>query len=59
MGCRERTSSTFPTQVNVIVNDVVQTSTAFLINDNISTSAVLAFSDSVLIDLDQYRSVRI
>lgn len=38
-----------PTQVNVIVNDVVQTSTAFLINDNSSTSATLAFSDDVLL----------
>ena len=38
-----------PTQVQEIVNDVIQTSSAFLINDNTSTSANLAFSDSVLL----------
>jgi hypothetical protein len=39
-----------PNQVQVIVNDVIQTSTSFKIPDNISTSATLAFSDDVLLN---------
>ena len=35
-------------QVQVIVNNVTQTSSSFMISDNVSTSVSLAFSDSVL-----------
>lgn len=41
---------TLPTQVQVIVNNVLQTSTSLFILDNISTSTTVAFSDSVLLN---------
>ena len=41
---------TLPTQVQVIVNGVIQTSNSLYIRDNVTTSATVAFSDNVLLN---------